>query len=377
MHKYLKVALFSAALLSLSCLNNAMAQGPGGWGGGGGPGGGFRGGGPGGDRGGGDRGGDRGGGDRGGGDRGGDRGADRGRDRGGDRNQMSMDDRRKWFFQRLDQNGDGKVERSEVTDDRMWGWFERTAKEAGLDTSKAITMDGFMQAKKNQDRDKLQAENPTSFIAPVESQKVPGFDTPLSETELVLLNPDKDRPLEVTAEASSSEGRSRFSRGERPSFGRDGGSSSNLGDRAQSFAKDLMDKYDKDKNSFIEGGEYNEMPNADRYDANKDKKINLPELEQYARGGDNGGGSSGRFSRGGRFSSRDEAPAHSTYRFTNALDRLPRDARSWIERYDSNQDGQVAMSEFSSSWSDSKVREFERYDLNGDGIVTGDEYVTH
>jgi hypothetical protein len=51
-------------------------------------------------------------------------------------------------------------------------------------------------------------------------------------------------------------------------------------------------------------------------------------------------------------------------------ERLPKDLPSWFTRTDANGDGQVAMAEFTTSWSDSKVAEFTRYDTNGDGFIT-------
>src|SRR5262249_31056392 len=59
-----------------------------------------------------------------------------------------------------------------------------------------------------------------------------------------------------------------------------------------------------------------------------------------------------------------------SYRFRTAKERLPGDLPSWFVPADKNEDGQVAMSEYASAWSDSKVYEFDKYDLNGDGIIT-------
>jgi Ca2+-binding EF-hand superfamily protein len=63
-----------------------------------------------------------------------------------------------------------------------------------------------------------------------------------------------------------------------------------------------------------------------------------------------------------------------TYRFTPAGERLPATGLpSWFKTRDANGDGQVAMSEYSRSWSKRMVDEFGRYDLNGDGVVTARE----
>jgi hypothetical protein len=63
-----------------------------------------------------------------------------------------------------------------------------------------------------------------------------------------------------------------------------------------------------------------------------------------------------------------------TYRFTRGVDRLPTTGLpSWFKSRDSNNDGQVEMSEYSKAWSDRTVEEFHRYDVNNDGIVTAKE----
>ncbi len=62
-----------------------------------------------------------------------------------------------------------------------------------------------------------------------------------------------------------------------------------------------------------------------------------------------------------------------SYRFRPAPERLPGDLPSFFKSRDRNGDGQVAMSEYSSSWSKRTVEEFRRYDHNDDGIITAKE----
>jgi hypothetical protein len=70
----------------------------------------------------------------------------------------------------------------------------------------------------------------------------------------------------------------------------------------------------------------------------------------------------------------DNIPAKRTYRFTRGTDRLPATGLpSWFKSRDTNGDGQVAMSEYSRTWSDRTVDEFRRYDLDNDGIITAKE----
>jgi hypothetical protein len=52
---------------------------------------------------------------------------------------------------------------------------------------------------------------------------------------------------------------------------------------------------------------------------------------------------------------------------------LPKDLPEWFARNDANADGQVAMAEFTASWSNSTAREFDQFDLNHDGLITAKE----
>jgi Ca2+-binding EF-hand superfamily protein len=56
--------------------------------------------------------------------------------------------------------------------------------------------------------------------------------------------------------------------------------------------------------------------------------------------------------------------------------RLPEGLPGWFLQKDANSDGQIQMSEFAQTWTESKVAEFRRYDVNNDGIVTPQECVT-
>ena len=54
-------------------------------------------------------------------------------------------------------------------------------------------------------------------------------------------------------------------------------------------------------------------------------------------------------------------------------ERLPAGLPSWFKSRDKNGDGQVAMSEYSRTWSKQQVAEFRSYDANDDGIITPKE----
>ncbi|HUT09427.1 MAG TPA: EF-hand domain-containing protein [Thermoguttaceae bacterium] len=71
--------------------------------------------------------------------------------------------------------------------------------------------------------------------------------------------------------------------------------------------------------------------------------------------------------------SRSESSQDKSSRLLTPTERLPEGLPDWFARRDLDGDGQVAMSEFSSEWSDDKAAEFRRYDPNGDGIITPEE----
>jgi EF hand len=68
-----------------------------------------------------------------------------------------------------------------------------------------------------------------------------------------------------------------------------------------------------------------------------------------------------------------DADKRHSYRFSKATDKLPTGLPSWFTSRDTNKDGQVSMSEYSRSVSESMVSEFRRFDTNDDGIITAKE----
>jgi Ca2+-binding EF-hand superfamily protein len=70
-----------------------------------------------------------------------------------------------------------------------------------------------------------------------------------------------------------------------------------------------------------------------------------------------------------------EVAARTTYRARTTVERLEEEGLygklpDWFSRSDQNQDGQVMMHEFSRSWDESVLADFEKFDLNGDGVIT-------
>jgi len=132
-------------------------------------------------------------------------------------------------------------------------------------------------------------------------------------------------------------------------------------------AEGLMKDYDTNGDGYLDKEEWKAFSGKDlaEFDLNKDGRLSLDELtarvasmSRSATGGDSQ--TSGGSSRVGS-------------RFLSPAERLPRGLPDWFKRNDANGDGQVSMAEFTDSWTESKLKEFEKYDLNGDGVITAQE----
>lgn len=109
---------------------------------------------------------------------------------------------------------------------------------------------------------------------------------------------------------------------------------------------------------------------------------NNPSSRGGDRGGDRGntrtsdnGGGWGAREGGDRSANNQKKEEPKSYRSVtarekaNAVQGLP----DWFARSDADADGQVLMREYSTTWTDEKVAEFNKFDLNGDGIITSRE----
>lgn len=65
-----------------------------------------------------------------------------------------------------------------------------------------------------------------------------------------------------------------------------------------------------------------------------------------------------------------------SYRRKPPLERLPEGIPDWFARDDADGDGQIAMNEFSASWTDGVLSEYNQFDLNRDGLITPTECMT-
>lgn len=157
------------------------------------------------------------------------------------------------------------------------------------------------------------------------------------------------------------------------------------------FADSTIKDNDANKDGTLDGEEVTKMSSRRRKaDINADGKITRDELIAYQMGfqslsptlaasstsSSSGGAaaaspansvSAGSVNYGARAAS---TKGIKTYRFLTPGERMPAGLPDWFLRSDANGDGQVSMSEFSTTWDDAKAAEFTRWDRNGDGFVT-------
>jgi hypothetical protein len=142
--------------------------------------------------------------------------------------------------------------------------------------------------------------------------------------------------------------------------------------RMRGFAQMMIRRADRNGSGALEKDEWGGMRN-DPTPADRDKNgvITAEELAAWmvnrSRGGPDQGGSNGSGSNG---SGGTESSGRRSYRFLTATERLADDLPGWFLDSDDNSDGQVAMAEYASFWTEEQARKFNRYDHNHDGLIT-------
>ncbi|PHS14000.1 MAG: hypothetical protein COA78_06360 [Blastopirellula sp.] len=148
------------------------------------------------------------------------------------------------------------------------------------------------------------------------------------------------------------------------------------------YAQMMMKQYDTNKNGSVDKSEWSKMKgNPGEFDKNRDGRLDLKEMTAGLMAKNKGASSSSSSRPTSRYSSKSRSSSSRTpekevvptYRFLSATERLPEGLPDWFTRNDANADGQIMMSEYSTSWTSSKVREFQGFDLNGDGVITAKE----
>jgi EF hand len=178
-------------------------------------------------------------------------------------------------------------------------------------------------------------------------------------------------------------------------------------ERARAWAKEIIKKNDKNGDGLLQESEQGSLGQSVKADTNGDHVITMDELVAFAsrKPGSapassssaaapaaspsgpsssdaktaSGGGaaeSSGKVvkaSSHGTTGAKSAKESAKSYRFKTAKERLPAGLPGWFTSKDANGDGQVSMSEYSKSWTESQAAEFKRLDLDNDGIITAEE----
>ncbi|MEM9187035.1 MAG: hypothetical protein AAGB00_11115 [Planctomycetota bacterium] len=266
-----------------------------------------------------------------------------------------------------DQDDDGYLTEEE-TSERGWRYLRGAAEKYGMKTKDRYKIRDVLKARERDREDrKDEGEKKGS-----DSEKAAGFDT----------KTDPPRVAGFGEGGGSTDGDSRKQDDEdRDDDGRR--------DRARRDARRLLDRYDRNDNRLLERDEWRRISGSpEKADANGDGTITLDELtnrleSNYRRRADedrrerrssssaSSSSASGSRSAAAKRSADDDK--RRSYRFTPAHERLPSGLPSWFRERDRDLDGQVAMHEYSSNWTESRVREFAKYDKNGDGVINASE----
>ncbi len=153
-------------------------------------------------------------------------------------------------------------------------------------------------------------------------------------------------------------------------------------DKVRRYAEGLLRQYDSNRNGQLEKDEWSKMRgDYEKADANHDGVITLDELTErlknYSRDEGSSSSNRSRSDSGGRSGywnrEGDSKNAEGGMRFLTPLERLPKGLPTWFTRNDANQDGQISMAEYSTTYNETTAAEFMRLDHNGDGIITAEE----
>lgn len=277
------------------------------------------------------------------------------------------------FLRMMDANRNGVLEPNEIPEERR-RMMAGIAGRLGLDVNKPVKLDDIRGLIERRFSPERRSEEKSTKSTGEAEPLVPGFGV---EQEAVRVPAFGER-VDYAALVSSASVSRKSSSPSSPSSA--AGPDASRESRYRYFAQSMFRRYDRNGSGFLEKDEWGPMRNAEAADANHDGKITPEELANrlaaYGRGRSREGrggasesnGSSGPSRTGtSRTASSDD---RKSYRFLTPTERLPEGLPDWFARNDANGDGQVAMAEYATSWSDSKVREFDRYDLNRDGLIT-------
>ncbi|MDR2441464.1 MAG: hypothetical protein LBE12_19050 [Planctomycetaceae bacterium] len=274
-------------------------------------------------------------------------GGERSRQNSAERNERSLG-----MLRSMDTNGNGKLEQNEIPEYRR-GFVSMIVTQMGGNPNKTIDLAEL--ARKASTTSARSPQTSSSLGSSSDSAKqtitdplVPYFGEK-EESQVVVLAFGQREPEEKTAAAVTTSS----------------AVVANQSDRILRSAREIMNKYDKNKNGTLDKdkGEWiNSLPfKADTADKNRDGRISMTELLDTL---------------GGKANVTTGAAAVST-RQSAAYDRLPVGMPDWFFAWDNDLDGQLSMLEYvhGQSWTEKMAEEFQFLDRNNDGVATAAEII--
>jgi Ca2+-binding EF-hand superfamily protein len=291
----------------------------------------------------------------------------------------------------MDTNHNGMIDADEVSPQQK-AFLERVLKKYGMDASLPISIDKIAAAQQSYyaARD-AKAATPTPATPASTSSGSSAFASAASGS-----NPS------VSGFGGSSSTAPASSRGGVSAFSSSGSSTS--GNPAEAkyrrYAEMLLKQYDKNHNGVLDREEWSEMRGDWKSaDLNGDGILTVDEITAHLMGysqrraqqsttpavassasaptvsaGASTTSASTTVTSGGSSTSswRPAGDGRKAYRFLTPTERLQgKGLPDWFLQ--KNVDGQVTMSQFSSTWNDAVAAEFATYDRNNDGVITAEE----
>jgi len=270
----------------------------------------------------------------------------------------------------LDTNKNGQIDSNEAEGPRRY-FVSRLAERAGMKTEFPIPINRLKEGLQKQYEGGDSKSGNDSGKSDGSGKKkdstgplVPAFGV---EQDLQPVLKFGEAPTGESAHSTRSSSRPHSSGSSSPSASSSGG----VDEKIKRWAEVMMRQYDRNHNGRLERDEIQHMRDEHKSaDRNRDGIITREELaarlSEYARsrGGDNGS----RDDRS-RSESRDSNDSRS-YRSRLPSERWPEGIPEWFAEKDADGDGQVAMAEYASFWTNATADKFSRYDPNNDGVIT-------
>ncbi|MDR2117012.1 MAG: hypothetical protein LBP87_11600 [Planctomycetaceae bacterium] len=275
-------------------------------------------------------------------------------------NSTERNERSLGMLRSMDTNGNGKLELNEIPEYRR-GFVSMIVTQMGGDPNKTIDLAELARKASTSARSSQRSTSSTSSGNSSDSARQTAAATAVAdplvpyfgeneEPQLTVLAFGQREPQEKTTVTATTNSVVAVSQS----------------DRILRSAREIMNKYDKNKNGTLDKDKNEWMSSlpfkTDIADKNRDGRISMTELLDTL---------------GGKVNVTTGAAAVSTKQ-SEAYDRLPEGMPDWFFERDKDKDGQISMFEYANgqAWTEMKADEFQfLLDKNNDGVATVSEII--